>query len=224
MQPSINQTKIYRVFSFLAAGCTTNLQGGNWQAISLQHRLLMVSSLSLLMVSSMYLYIKTVHAKCGNPTKTLFRDCQSISPFLRDEPHAKTASRSVHFWGMSHMQRLPVDQSISEGWATCGVWFLPIWSHLSSETHFVKIKPLEEEPKLANPGDRSPSSTIGAMKKISQSYPISWNNNLVGGLNHPEKNYSMGRIIPYIVGNKQCLKPPTRNNNWLINFQWFIER
>jgi hypothetical protein len=34
---------------------------------------------------------------------------------------------------------------------------------------------------------------------------------LVGGLNHPEINMSssMGRIIPYIMENKKCSKPPT---------------
>jgi hypothetical protein len=32
---------------------------------------------------------------------------------------------------------------------------------------------------------------------------------LVGGFNHLEK-YSMGRIVPYIMENKQCLKPSTR--------------
>ena len=32
---------------------------------------------------------------------------------------------------------------------------------------------------------------------------------LVGGFNHLEKYQSMGRIIPYIVENKKCLKPPT---------------
>jgi hypothetical protein len=33
--------------------------------------------------------------------------------------------------------------------------------------------------------------------------------NLVGGFNHLEKYESMGRIIPYIMENKKCLKPPT---------------
>jgi hypothetical protein len=33
---------------------------------------------------------------------------------------------------------------------------------------------------------------------------------LVGGFNHLEKYQSMGRIIPYIIENKKCLKPPTR--------------
>ena len=32
---------------------------------------------------------------------------------------------------------------------------------------------------------------------------------LVGGFNHLEKYYSMGRIIPYIMENNPCLKPPT---------------
>ena len=32
---------------------------------------------------------------------------------------------------------------------------------------------------------------------------------LVGGFNHLEKYWSMGRIIPYIMENKKCLKPPT---------------
>ena len=33
---------------------------------------------------------------------------------------------------------------------------------------------------------------------------------LVGGFNHLEKmSSSMGRIIPYIMENKKCLKPPT---------------
>ena len=46
--------------------------------------------------------------------------------------------------------------------------------------------------------------------------------NLVGGFNHLEKYEShwkywksMGRIIPYIMENKKCLKPPTSNSpNW----------
>jgi len=33
---------------------------------------------------------------------------------------------------------------------------------------------------------------------------------LVGGFNHIEKYYSMGRIIPYIMENKKCSKPPIR--------------
>ena len=32
---------------------------------------------------------------------------------------------------------------------------------------------------------------------------------LVGGSNHLEKYWSMGRVIPYIMENKKCLKPPT---------------
>jgi hypothetical protein len=32
---------------------------------------------------------------------------------------------------------------------------------------------------------------------------------LVGGFNHFEKYESMGRIIPCIMENKTCLKPPT---------------
>jgi hypothetical protein len=31
---------------------------------------------------------------------------------------------------------------------------------------------------------------------------------LVGGFNHLEKYVSMGRIIPYIMANKKCVKPP----------------
>jgi hypothetical protein len=33
---------------------------------------------------------------------------------------------------------------------------------------------------------------------------------LVGGFNPSEKYWSIGRIIPYIMENKKCLKPPTR--------------
>ena len=34
---------------------------------------------------------------------------------------------------------------------------------------------------------------------------------MVGGFNHLENmSSSMGRIIPYIMENNQCLKPPTR--------------
>ena len=33
---------------------------------------------------------------------------------------------------------------------------------------------------------------------------------LVDGFNHLEKYESMGRIIPYIMENKKCSKPPTR--------------
>jgi hypothetical protein len=32
---------------------------------------------------------------------------------------------------------------------------------------------------------------------------------LVGGFNHLEKYQSMGRILPYIMENKKCSKPPT---------------
>ena len=32
---------------------------------------------------------------------------------------------------------------------------------------------------------------------------------MVGGFNHLEKYWSMGRIIPYIMENKKCSKPPT---------------
>ena len=32
---------------------------------------------------------------------------------------------------------------------------------------------------------------------------------LVGGFNHLEKYWSMGKIIPYIMENKKCSKPPT---------------
>jgi hypothetical protein len=39
---------------------------------------------------------------------------------------------------------------------------------------------------------------------------------LVGGFYHLEKYMSMGRIIPYIMENKQCLKPPTRLSGFLI--------
>ena len=35
---------------------------------------------------------------------------------------------------------------------------------------------------------------------------------LVGGFNHLEKHWSMGRIVPYIMENKKCSKPPTRYN------------
>ena len=31
---------------------------------------------------------------------------------------------------------------------------------------------------------------------------------MVGGFNHLEKYQSMGRIIPYIMENKKCSKPP----------------
>jgi hypothetical protein len=34
---------------------------------------------------------------------------------------------------------------------------------------------------------------------------------MVGNFNHLEKYESMGRIIPYIMENKTCLKPPTRS-------------
>ena len=34
-------------------------------------------------------------------------------------------------------------------------------------------------------------------------------NILVGGFNHLEKYWSMGRIFPYIMENKKCSKPPT---------------
>ena len=66
---------------------------------------------------------------------------------------------------------------------------------------------------------------------------------LVGGFNHLEKIWkSMGRIIPYIMENKKCLKPPTRRgcddvsmvgmwhrtwlwtdpgNTWLVRLWWF---
>jgi hypothetical protein len=37
---------------------------------------------------------------------------------------------------------------------------------------------------------------------------------LVGGFNHLETYYSMGRIIPYIKENERWLKPPTR---WFLN-------
>jgi len=33
---------------------------------------------------------------------------------------------------------------------------------------------------------------------------------VIGGFNHLEKYESMGRIIPYIMENKKCSKPPTR--------------
>jgi len=33
---------------------------------------------------------------------------------------------------------------------------------------------------------------------------------LVGGFNPSEKYWSMGRIIPYILENNTCSKPPTR--------------
>ena len=32
---------------------------------------------------------------------------------------------------------------------------------------------------------------------------------LVGGFNHLDKYESMGRVIPYIMENQKCLKPPT---------------
>jgi hypothetical protein len=33
---------------------------------------------------------------------------------------------------------------------------------------------------------------------------------VIGGFNHLEKYESMGRIIPHIMENKKCSKPPTR--------------
>ena len=38
---------------------------------------------------------------------------------------------------------------------------------------------------------------------------------LVGGFNYLEKYQSMGRIIPYMMENKKCLKPPTSHWNIL---------
>ena len=43
---------------------------------------------------------------------------------------------------------------------------------------------------------------------------------LVGGFNHLEKYQSMGRIIPYILENKKCLKPPTRT---IVKAQWLFQ-
>ena len=42
-------------------------------------------------------------------------------------------------------------------------------------------------------------------------FPFDFPPFLVGGFNHLEKwwSSSMGRIIPYIMENKKCLKPPT---------------
>jgi hypothetical protein len=39
---------------------------------------------------------------------------------------------------------------------------------------------------------------------------------LVGGFNHVEKYYSLGRIIPYIMKKQTCLKPPTSYTNSLF--------
>ena len=52
---------------------------------------------------------------------------------------------------------------------------------------------------------------------ISQIAPF-----LVGGFNHLEKYLSMGRIIPYILENKKCSKPPTRSLLGSINLQQAI--
>ena len=40
----------------------------------------------------------------------------------------------------------------------------------------------------------------------------------VGGFSHLEQYYSMGRIIPYIMENKKCVKPPTNYTNPLTFF------
>ena len=48
---------------------------------------------------------------------------------------------------------------------------------------------------------------------------------LVGGFNHLEKYQSMGRIIPYIMENKTCLKPPTRTYSSMFwHVCWFEEQ
>ena len=39
---------------------------------------------------------------------------------------------------------------------------------------------------------------------------------LVGGFNHVEKYYSLGRIIPYIMKKQTCLKPPNSYTNSLF--------
>ena len=47
---------------------------------------------------------------------------------------------------------------------------------------------------------------------------------LVGGFSHLEKSEKMGRIIPYIMGNKKWLKPPTSNvKYWLILYNSYYE-
>ena len=52
--------------------------------------------------------------------------------------------------------------------------------------------------------DRSHNSNI---RRISQNH-LQYTK-LVGGFNHLEKYWSMGRIMPYIMENKKCVKPPT---------------
>jgi hypothetical protein len=42
-----------------------------------------------------------------------------------------------------------------------------------------------------------------------QQIPLHSHYHLVGAFNHLEKYQSMGGIIPYIMENKKCLKPPT---------------
>ena len=45
---------------------------------------------------------------------------------------------------------------------------------------------------------------------------------LVGGFNHLEKYESMGMIIPCIMENKKCSKPPTSCIIWSIFSPWHI--
>jgi len=41
------------------------------------------------------------------------------------------------------------------------------------------------------------------------------NDNLVGGFNPSEKYSSMGKILPYIMENQKCVKPPTEYESQL---------
>ena len=49
------------------------------------------------------------------------------------------------------------------------------------------------------------------------------NDNLVGGFNPSEKYSSMGKILPYIMENQKCVKPPPEYESqlgWLLFRIW----
>ena len=62
--------------------------------------------------------------------------------------------------------------------------------------------------------------SIDAMSELEASrWKVNSSNGyLVGGFNHLEKYQSMGRIIPYIMENKKCIKMFQTTNQYCIKY------
>ena len=103
---------------------------------------------------------------------------------------------------------------ISDSYVTC----INTWFHVHSVSNLYPMLKLQLAGGASNVPSLGPNILGGVQlwkdDPINQNLPNNcWSNHihciLVGGFKHLETYWPMGRIIPYIMENKTCSKPPT---------------